>query len=122
MSIGINNDGEVFIGTDQGLIVYKGTATKGEEENIFSDVYAYPNPVRPDYVGPIAIKGLSRDSYVKITDISGRLVNEIRSDGGQAIWSGENLQGERVQTGIYLVFITNTDGLESIVTKIMFIH
>lgn len=122
MSIGINNDGEVFIGTDQGLIVYKGTATKGEQENVFSDVYACPNPVRPDYVGPIAIKGLSRDSYVKITDISGRLVNEIRSDGGQAIWSGKNLQGERVQTGIYLVFITNTDGSESIVIKIMFIH
>jgi len=118
----INEDGEVFIGTDQGLIVYKGTATKGEEEDIFSDVYAYPNPVRSDYVGPIAIKGLSRDSFVKITDISGRLVNEIRSDGGQAVWSGENLQGERVQTGIYLVFIANTDGSESRVTKIMFIH
>ncbi|RLD38928.1 MAG: hypothetical protein DRI74_02340 [Bacteroidetes bacterium] len=120
--IGINDDGEVYIGTDQGLIVYKGTATKGEEENIFADVYAYPNPVRPDYVGPIAIKGLSRDAFIKITDISGRLVNEIRSDGGQAIWSGNNLQGDRVQTGIYLVFIANTDGSESIVTKIMFIH
>lgn len=121
-SIGIKDDGEIFIGTDQGLIVYKGMATWGEEESVFSDVYVYPNPVRPDYLGPIAIKGLSRDSFVKITDISGRLVNEIRSDGGQAIWSGENLQGERVQTGIYLVFIANTDGSESMVTKIMFIH
>ncbi len=120
--IAINEDGEVYIGTDRGLLVYKGTATFGDEENIFSDVYAYPNPVRPDYVGPIAIKGLSRDSFIKITDISGRLVNEIRSAGGQAIWSGENLQGERVQTGVYLVFIANTDGSESIVTKIMFIH
>lgn len=120
-AIGITEDGEVFIGTEQGLIVYKGTATKGEEDT-FRDVYAYPNPVRPDYAGPIAIKGLTRDSFVKITDISGRLVNEIRSEGGQAIWSGENFQGERAKTGIYLVFIANTDGTESMVTKIMFIQ
>lgn len=120
-AIGINDIGEVFIGTDQGLIVYRGTASKGKEET-FSDVYAYPNPVRPDYKGPIAIQGLMRDSYVKITDISGRLVNEMMSEGGQAIWSGENLQGERVQTGIYLVFIANTDGSKSMVTKIMFVH
>ncbi|MDA3907037.1 MAG: hypothetical protein PF484_13275 [Bacteroidales bacterium] len=120
-SIGITDEGEVFIGTDQGLIVYRGTASKSEEP-AFSDVYSYPNPVRPDYFGPIAIKGLTRDAFVKITDISGRLVNEIRSEGGQAIWSGENLKGDRVQTGIYLVFIANIDGSESIVTKIMFIH
>jgi len=120
-SVGITDQGEIFIGTDQGLIVYKGTATTSNKDG-FSDIYAYPNPVRPDYFGPIAIKGLTHDAFVKITDISGRLVNEIRSEGGQAIWSGENLQGNRVQTGIYLVFIANTDGSESMVTKIMFIH
>ncbi len=120
-SIKITNNGEVFMGTDQGLIVYKGSATKPEAEN-FSDVYAYPNPVRPDYLGPIAIKGLTRDAFIKITDVSGRLVNEIRSEGGQAIWSGQNLKGERVQSGIYLVFIANTDGSATTVTKIMFIH
>ncbi len=120
-ALGITDQGEVFMGTDQGLIVYKGTATNASEQG-FSDVYAYPNPVRPDYFGPIAIKGLTRDAFVKITDVSGRLVNEIRSEGGQAIWSGENLDGHRVQTGIYLVFIANTDGSETVVTKIMFIH
>lgn len=120
-SIGINETGEVFIGTDLGLIVYRGSASKSKE-NSFSDVYVFPNPIRPDYFGPIAIKGLTRDAFVKITDISGRLVNEIRSEGGQAIWSGENLDGNRVQTGIYLVFIANIDGSESMVSKIMFIH
>lgn len=119
-SIGINDDGEVFIGTAGGLIVYKGTATSAKDT--FSQVYAYPNPVRPDYVGPIAIKGLTRDAFVKITDVSGRLVNELRSEGGQAIWSGENFDGERVKTGVYLVFIANTDGTESMVTKVLFIH
>ncbi|MBN1650680.1 MAG: hypothetical protein JW857_05100 [Bacteroidales bacterium] len=120
-ALGITDQGEVIIGTNQGLIVYKGSATTASAQG-FSDVYAYPNPVRPDYFGPIAIKGLTRDAFVKITDISGRLVNEIRSEGGQAIWSGENMEGYRVQTGIYLVFVANTDGSESAVTKIMFIH
>jgi hypothetical protein len=119
-SLGINKDGEIFIGTDLGLLVYKGTATRAEET--FNDVYVFPNPIRPDYVGPIAIHGLTRDAYVKITDISGRMVNQIQSEGGQAIWSGENMNGERVKTGVYLVFIANIDGSESMVTKIMFIH
>ena len=32
----------------------------------FSDVYAYPNPVRPDYTGWITIKGLMDNSLVKL--------------------------------------------------------
>lgn len=119
-AIGLNENGEVFIGTENGLLVYRGSSSVSNPS--FSDVYAFPNPVRPDYKGAIAIRGLSRDAYVKITDISGRLVFEMLSEGGQAIWSGENMNGQRVNTGIYLVFIANTDGTESIVSKIMFIQ
>lgn len=119
-AIGLNENGEVFIGTENGLLVYRGSSSASNSS--FSDVYAFPNPVRPDYKGAIAIRGLSRDAYVKITDISGRLVFEILSEGGQAIWSGENMNGQRVNTGIYLVFIANTDGTESMVSKIMFIQ
>ncbi|MBN1337894.1 MAG: T9SS type A sorting domain-containing protein [Bacteroidales bacterium] len=112
--------GELFIGTSKGLISYKGTATRGGETN--SDVYAYPNPVRPGYNGVIAVKGLVTDADVKITDINGSLVFKGRSEGGQAIWDGRTMNGEKVQTGVYLVFISNDDGSETHVTKILFVN
>ncbi len=115
-----DNSGEVFIGTDQGLISYKSTATEGGE--FYEDVYAYPNPVPHDYNGPIAIKGLIKDADVKITDIAGNLVYEVKAEGGQAIWDGKNFNGERVKTGVYLAFCSDESGEKTFVTKILFIN
>lgn len=120
-SLAINDKtGEVFIGTAKGLISYKSTATEGGPTN--SDVYAYPNPVRPGYSGPIAIKGLVKDAIVKITDITGNLVYETRAEGGQAIWNGHNFDGRRANTGVYMVFISSDDGSKKMVTKILFVN
>lgn len=82
----------------------------------------YPNPVRPGYDGVIAIKGLVANSDVKITDVSGNLVSVTKSQGGQAIWDGRNLDGRKVHTGVYLVFTSNSDGSETLVTKILFVN
>lgn len=112
--------GEVFIGTSSGLISYMGEATAGNDE--FSDVYVYPNPVRETYDGPIVVKGLVDDTDVKITDISGNLVFKTTSLGGQAIWDGRNLNGNRCKTGVYLVFMTDPAGEKTKITKLLFIH
>ncbi len=110
--------GEVFVSTDKGLISYKGEATEGAPA--YTDVYAYPNPVPPGFQGKIAVKGLVADSDVRITDISGNVVFTSKSVGGQAIWEGTNLNGERVSSGIYLVFMTSPDGASEQVSKILF--
>ena len=112
--------GEVFFGTDKGIISYKGDALQGA--NQYDQVMVYPNPVREDYEGPIAIKGLVERTNVKIMDIGGNLVYETESMGGQALWDGNNFRGQRVATGVYLIFLTNADGSLSHVTKILFIH
>ncbi len=112
--------GEVYIATAKGLISYKSTATKGGPVN--SDVYAYPNPVRPEYSGPIAVKNLVTNAVVKITDVAGNLVYETKAEGGQAIWNGHDLNGRKANSGVYLVFVSNDDGSEKIVTKILFIN
>ncbi len=112
--------GEVFFGTDQGLVSYRGTATQGDDG--FGDVYAFPNPVRPSYDGNITITGLAANINVKITDITGNLVYETNSLGGQAIWNGRTQNGDRVHTGVYLVFCSNDDGSKTFVTKILFIN
>lgn len=107
-SIAINQDnGEVFIGTINGLISYQSDAVAGGNFHQ-SKVMVYPNPVREDYDGPIAIKGLARDANVKITDINGKLVFETRALGGQAIWEGRDYNGRRVNSGVYLVFSTSS--------------
>lgn len=120
--IAINGqNGEVFFATDRGLVSYRGFATAATNRHS-NDVYAYPNPVRPGYEGYIAVKGLVRNANVKITDINGNLVWETIAEGGQAIWNGRDLFGRKPATGVYLVFSTNDDGEETMVTKIMFMN
>ena len=116
--------GEVFIGTSAGLISYQSDAQEGGVVNS-KNAYAYPNPVKPGYDGPIAIKGLARDANVKITDVNGQLVYESKSLGGQAIWDGRDYNGRKVSSGVYLVFSTSTQNIENpdaIVTKILMLN
>ncbi len=112
--------GEVFFATGKGIVSYRSDAVEGDD--VMGDVYAYPNPVRPEYSGPIAIRGLVKDADVKITDVSGNVVYQTTALGGQAIWDGNNFQGERAASGVYLVFITNEDGTETKVTKILLMN
>jgi hypothetical protein len=112
--------GEVFIGTAKGIISYRGDAIEGQEN--FTDVYAFPNPVKDNFTGPIVIKGLVNNTIVKITDINGSIVSELTSLGGQAIWDAKNFKGEKVSTGVYMVFCTNQDGTQKIATKILVIN
>jgi hypothetical protein len=119
IDIAISADGEVFIGTASGIISYKGSASTPSEA--YSDVYAYPNPVKDGYSGWIAVKGLLQDSDVKITDITGTLIYATRSEGGQAVWNGKNFDGRKARPGVYLVFAATEDGTEKMVTKILII-
>ena len=120
VDITINNqNGEVFIGTDKGLISYRSDATKGEENQ--GTTYVFPNPVRENYRGNIAINKLVNNAQVKITDISGNLIFQTTAQGGQANWNGLNFNNQRVGTGIYLVFSTDEQGFEKMTSKILFI-
>ncbi len=113
--------GDVYIGTDHGLQVYRSTATYAEPYTA-ERVYAYPNPVRPGYDGPIAIKGFARDAMIHITDASGHTVFSTNALGGQAIWNGRTLQGEPVASGVYYVFASDIDGGNRAVAKILIIR
>jgi ligand-binding sensor domain-containing protein len=120
MAACITDNGEVFMATDQGIISYRDEATTGTSTN--SNVYAFPNPVKPDYQGPIAISGVVDMAEIKITDIAGNLVYSTQAKGGQAIWYAKDFNGQRVKTGVYIVFITNEDGTETTITKVMVLN
>lgn len=115
-----NKTGEVWLGTSRGVQSVRGEATAGGEQ--FSKVYTFPNPVREDYYGNVTITGLMRDSHIRITDVSGNLVFETESDGGQASWDLKTYNGKRVSTGVYLVFCASSDGSQSAVTKMLVIR
>ena len=118
-SIAINPEsGEVFFAADgYGVLSYQGEATEGKEN--YSDIHAYPNPVRPDFDDKVIITGLMSNSNVKITDIAGNLVYQTKSVGGQVSWNCRNSKGSRVATGVYLVLAATPESKESVVTKIM---
>ena len=118
--IRVASDGEVFFGTANGIVSYKDISKPPAAE--LDSVYVYPNPVRETYTGPIAITNLVEESNVKITDMNGNLVWEYQSEGGRMIWDGKDLDGNRVKTGVYLVFVTNPDGSKKSVTKLLFIN
>lgn len=115
-----NKSGEIWFGTSKGVISIRGDATVGEEE--FKKVYVFPNPVREDFIGDVTITGLIRDSQIKITDISGNIVFETVSKGGQASWNLKTYNGRRVSTGVYLIFCASSDGAHSFVTKMLVIR
>lgn len=119
--IAINeNNGEVFIATNEGIISYRSDATLPMQS--LDNVYAYPNPVYPDYEGFIVIKNLMQNTTVKISDLYGNLVFETVSVGGQALWNGKNLKNKKVNSGIYLVYATDEQGNNKVVTKILIFH
>jgi flagellar hook assembly protein FlgD len=121
LEIGIDEKtGEVFFATDKGIISYMGTST--EPAGTLGNVFIYPNPVRPEYNGLISIKGLVKNTIVKVTDISGNLVYETTSNGGTATWDGTTNSGSRAATGVYLIFVASRDGKESQVGKLLFIN
>lgn len=124
--IGIRPNGEVFIATDKGLVSYQSNATTGGSLNAAeANIMVYPNPVRPDYSGDIAVHGFARDADIRIADVNGRVVYQTKALGGQAIWNGQDFEGQRVPSGVYLVLAANTENLETrdvVVAKILFVN
>lgn len=112
--------GEIFIASENGLISYRSNATKPEEA--LNEIGVFPNPVKPGYTGNIAITNLTTNSYVRITDQAGNLMYETSSFGGQAIWNGKNRNGQRVPSGIYLVFAATREATGGQVGKIMILN
>ena len=122
-SIAINPaTGEVFFGTDKGLCSYVSDATESNTEMTTDNVWAYPNPVTPEYAGLITIVGLSYNADVKILSANGALIAEGKSNGGSFTWNGCDQKGRRVASGIYMVATAKSNGEKGTVCKIAIIR
>lgn len=117
-----STNNKVYIGTDKGLMEYSSDSEPPAID--YSNIYAYPNPVRPEYTGDITIRGLMENSLVKIADSAGNVVKSVRSSGGMATWDGCNYQGEPVKSGVYFILASQNENESSsgAVSKILIIR
>ena len=122
-SIAINHEtGEVFFGTERGLCSYMSDATTTYDEMTKDNVWAYPNPVTPEYRGLITVVGLTLNADVKILASNGALVAEGRSNGGTFTWNGCDKNGDPVASGVYMVATAKADGSKGTVCKIAIVR
>ena len=112
--------GKIYMGTPNGLVAFQGNAYTPSKN--LEEIKVYPNPIRPGYTGLLTIRGLQADCVVKVTDIVGNAVFETTSTGGSVQWDLRSFAGNRVSSGVYLIFVTTNDGLESAVEKVMIIN
>lgn len=117
-----NNSNIVYFATERGLCSYASDATQPSEEMTKDNVYAYPNPVTPEYTGKITIVGLSFNADVKIVTSNGALVNQGRSTGGSYQWDGRDLKGKRVASGVYMVQAATETGDKGVVCRIAVVN
>ena len=116
------NTNTVYFATNRGLCSYESDATQPVEEMTKDNVYAYPNPVTPEYTGKITIVGLSFNADVKIVTSTGALVNQGRSTGGSYQWDGRDLKGKRVASGVYMVQAATENGDKGVVCRIAVVN
>ena len=117
-----NNSNIVYFATERGLCSYASDATQPSEEMTKDNVYAYPNPVTPEYTGKITIVGLSFNADVKIVTSNGALVNQGRSTGGSYQWDVRDLKGKRVASGVYMVQAATETGDKGVVCRIAVVN
>ena len=115
-----DRSGKVYFGSPLGLVSFQGSAFAPQPS--LENLEVFPNPVRPEYQGSITIRGLKSNSILKITDISGNLVYEITSEGGSVQWDTRAFNGQKVKSGVYLIFVSDQGGTETNVTKVMIIN
>lgn len=115
-------DNVVYFGLKTGLVSFNSTSSPAADT--YDNVYAYPNPVRPEYTGWITVTGLMDQSLVKIADAGGNVIYQTRSNGGMITWDGCDRDGNRVRSGVYYVFASQnaTGDASGAVTKIVVIN
>lgn len=112
--------GELFIITDNGMVSYRADASY--EDADYSSTIVFPNPVKPEFKGPVTIQGIKYGSDVRITDAAGRLVYKTTSNGGTATWNLKRLTGEAVSSGVYYIWTGPTEGKGRKVGKVLVIR
>jgi streptogramin lyase len=102
--------GRVYVGSANGLTSFDTPSILPAES--FDGLTIYPNPlILKDGSQLVTIDGLIRDTDIKITTVSGKLVRQFSSPGGRtAFWDGRDDNGNLVNSGVYIVIAFDQEG------------
>jgi len=112
--------GDIYFGSSVGLQSFKNIVMDGQEN--YSGIVTYPNPVKPNYQGNVYVSGLIDNSIVKIADEFGNLVWETKSQGGRIEWPLKTFSGNRVSSGVYIIYAATTTAELKAVSKVLVIN
>lgn len=115
--------GIIYIASDNGITALYTPFVKGEFN--FNNLSVYPNPfIISEYETiKLTITGLQANSKIKIFDINGKQIREIKTiGGGIEFWDGKNDEGEFVGSGIYIIAAVNQNSSESGLVKVAVIR
>ncbi|MCI5776678.1 MAG: hypothetical protein MR215_03475 [Bacteroidales bacterium] len=111
-------DGEVFFVTTNGIASYHADATTPSKD--FSSARIYPNPFSlSGTVDYVTIDQIPNGVTIYITDASGARVWRGESLGGTARWDGRRDDGRMASTGVYIAWMTSSDGEMDAIGKIL---
>lgn len=112
--------GDVFIASEKGIQSFRTSVVNGFDT--YTNVHAFPNPIRPGYGSNVYITGLVNETILKVTDVAGSVVWETKSQGGQVEWNLKTTNGTRVSSGVYMIYCSTADGEKKSVTKLLVIN
>lgn len=100
--------GEVYIATDQGLIIYQDTPVAASSS--MTNLKVYPNPFEYQRHEQILIEGLSERTSVRVLGADGSLIRTIDSRAGRIEWDGLDFNGRQVGSGVYMIVALGENG------------
>lgn len=105
--------GQAYFSTPKGISVLN--TPFAEPKETYSSLHVYPQPFNPDIHERVIIQGLMDNSSVRILTIQGTLVKELTYlnddvQGYEAQWDGRDSAGDKVGSGVYILFFYNDDG------------
>ena len=105
--------GQTYFSTPKGISVLNTPFANPKET--YSKLHIYPQPFNPDAHEKVIIQGLMDNSTVRILTVQGVVVRELnylnnQVQGYEAQWDGRDESGDKVGSGVYLLFLHNDEG------------
>lgn len=117
-SIAINdNNGQIYIATDLGLVSFVDVTTESYSGR--KTLKIYPNPIiyKELEQNRVIIEGLLQETTVRVLSTSGMLVDEFDAKGGRVQWIPRQKDGSELASGVYFVIAIDENGGEKGVGK-----
>lgn len=107
--------GRVWFGTTEGLSSAASQSIRPLSEY---SIRVYPQPFRPGSGVQLVIDGLAADSDIRVMTANGHVVAALQTSGRQALWDGNDANGNPVPPGVYMIHAASQSDQGAAVAKV----